>query len=183
MQPQNNFNTGRMQNQNNFNTGSIHDRLGNRQPRRRMRRGGLQATFNHNNINNQQQQQRSRSRSRQRLNRNNFRNNNTTPVRRSNSVNARLGNNGPQQQVQQNRRGRFRSRSRNNMNNNNNVNRRSNSANNNANNNRNINRNQINRPRTGRIVKRRVNFKTGTNPQQVRNAAARNVNKLQRWIS
>lgn len=178
---------GRMQNQNNFRSGSVHDRLGNRQtrqPRRggmqsRMRRGGLQANNSNNNNNQQQQQQRSRSRSRQRINRNNFRNNNTAPLKRSNSVNNRLGNNGPKPQVQQQniRRFRSRSRSRNNLNNSNN-----NRRNSFGNNNKNINRNQTNRPLTGRIVKRRINRRTGANVQPIRNAAARNVKKLQRWI-
>lgn len=158
--------------------GSVHDRLGVvRQPRRRMRRGGMQ--------NNGNAIQRSRSRSRQRLNRNNFRTN-AAPLRRSNSVNARLGNNGPQVQQQQqqiqNRRRRFRSRSRNNnMKNNYNANNGNKII---RNNNRNRNQqNQMNRPLTGRIIKRKINRKTGMNTQRIRNAAAKNVKKLQRWIS
>jgi len=73
-------------------TGSIIDRLGVRAPPRRMRRGPPQ-----NNNGAQQQRSRSRPRSRVRLNRNNFNNrngNNQAPMKRSNSINARLGNAG-----------------------------------------------------------------------------------------
>ncbi|KAG5679665.1 hypothetical protein PVAND_009220 [Polypedilum vanderplanki] len=161
------------------NTGSIQDRLGVRKGPSRMRqsiqnRGGQQ----------QQQQQRGRSRSRNRLNRNNFKQQqpqNNAIRRRSNSVNARLGNNGP-----------ARNRSRNNLKQNSVQLRRSNSINARLGNvkgraasrNRN-NRNQLNRPMTGRIIKRKANQqnrKIGVRKANaiVGNAAARNVKKLQR---
>ena len=97
-QQQNGRSRSQSRNRNQQATGSITDRLGVRQPRRRMRGGAA----NQGN-GGQQQQQRSRSRpkSRVRLNRNNFangnrNNNNQVPqTRRSNSVNARLGSSGP----------------------------------------------------------------------------------------
>lgn len=98
-QQQNGRSRSQSRNRNQQAGGSITDRLGVRQPRRRMRGGAA----NQGN-GGQQQQQRSRSRpqSRVRLNRNNFangnRNNNNNQVsqmRRSNSVNARLGSSGP----------------------------------------------------------------------------------------
>lgn len=117
--------------------GSIIDRLGIRQPRKRMRQG--------QNVAQQQQQQqrgRSRSRGRVRLNRNNF--NNRAPstqaqqFKRSNSVNGRLGNNGP---AQIRRRRRF------------------------ASNTRNPNT-QINKPIGGRIIKRNPRNQVGARIQR-----------------
>lgn len=154
-------------------SGSIQDRLGVRQVTgRRMRRGGQ----NNNNGIAIGQAQRGRSRSRTRLNRNNFTNNAANPVqfRRSNSLNTRLGNNGPAAIANnQNGRRRMRSRSRNGVNNKNQF----------------IN---INRPQTGRIIKRKINRNVAANNNQVQrgqrrpntfgNAAARNAKKLQRWI-
>lgn len=149
-------------------TGSIQDRLGNR--RMRMRRGPPA----NNNNNNNGAAQRSRSRSRVRLNRNNFRNNsNAAPFKRSNSINARLGRNGPAlaaatTQNPQTRQRRFRSQTRNNNANKNNAN----------------NVNKFNRPLTGRIIKR-SNLKNGGVTKQVRRPntagnAIRNAQKFKR---
>lgn len=162
------------------NTGSIQDRLGIRQGPNRMRR----SIQNQRNGAGQQQQQRGRSRSRTRLNRNNFRpqQQQQAQLRRSNSVNARLGNN---------RQVRNRSRSRNNFKQNAGQLRRSGSINARLGTaKRRIvagNRiNQFNRPMTGRIIKRKVNRKVGVRKANavgnVGNAAARNAKKLQRWI-
>lgn len=166
----------RSRNNNVQNLGSIQDRLGIRQVngnrRMRMRRGTPANNINNNNnMNNNGATQRSRSRSRVRLNRNNFRNNsNAAPFKRSNSINARLGRNGPALAATQNqtqiRQGRFRSQSRNN----------------NKNNANNVNR--FNRPLTGRIVKR-GNLKNGGVTKQVRRPntagnAIRNAQKFKR---
>lgn len=143
-QSRNNNNNARSRSQSrnrNQQTGSIIDRLGVRSTRgggSRMRRGGA------HNVVQQQQRGRSRSRSRVRLNRNNFNNrnnnnfnNNQSQIRRSNSVNARLGNGGPTQI----RRRRF------------------------ASNNRNQNT-QLNKPIGGRIVKRTPKTNTGARIQR-----------------
>lgn len=152
--------------------GSIQDRLGVRNQvngRRRMRRG---PPANANG--NAGATQRSRSRSRIRLNRNNFRNNNNAaPIKRSNSVNTRLGRNGPanapQNQPIRRQRNNFRSQSRNNKK----------MINNNG--------NRLNRPLGGRIIKRKNNLKPVGLTKQVRrqNAtgnAMRNAKKFKRWI-
>lgn len=144
------------------NTGTIQDRLGIRnQPngRRRMRRGPP--------VNSNGAVQRSRSRSRVRLNRNNFRNSNAVPLKRSNSVNARLGRNGPSNTVQQKQTVRRRFRSQRRINNNNN------------------NTTRFNRPLTGRIVKRKNT--TGGLTKQIRRpnsagSAIRNAKKFKRYI-
>lgn len=143
-------------------TGSIIDRLGARQPRGRMRRGSAVA-----NGGQQQQRGRSRTRSRVRLNRNNFSNNrnanNQAPLRRSNSVNARLGNNGP---TQIRRRRRFVSQSRN-------------------------PNTQLNKPIGGRIVKRNTRNPIGARIQRnirrngnanALGANARRGKIVKRWI-
>lgn len=139
-------------------TVSITDRLGVRQPRGRMRRASVGGA--------KQQTSRSRPRSRVRLNRNNFANNRNAanqaqPMRRSNSVNARLGNNGSNQTR---RRGRMTSNVRN-------------------------QNNQLNRPITGRIVKRKAaGARIPRANQNVRkNGAALAVNArrgriVKRWI-
>ncbi len=76
--------------------------------RRRMRRGNQQL-----NLMNGAQRSRSRSRSRVRLNRSNFQNGNQNMRKRSNSVNSRLGANGPtNNQMQGNRRRRLLSQNR-----------------------------------------------------------------------
>jgi hypothetical protein len=106
----------------------------------------------------QQQQQRSRSRprSRVRLNRNNF-NQNQNAFKRSNSINARLGNNGP---AQIRRRQRLTSNSQ-----------------------------QLNRPMTGRIIKRTQKKAVGARVQRnIRNGVANGGNNrrggrvVKRWI-
>jgi hypothetical protein len=126
-------------------SGSIQDRLGVRKPQRNNMR--MRRQLNGNELHTQ------RSRSRVRLNRSNFRNtNNGSATKRSSSVNARLGQNGPPNQVQNQRR-RFRSRS------------------------RNVNGNkQVNRPLAGRIAKRKP-IRKGNNIQQqiLRKTAIRNV--------
>lgn len=148
----------------------IQERLGFPAGRRRMRRGGQQQQQANNGA-----AQRSRSRSRVRLNRNNFRNGNQAPLKRSNSVNSRLGGNGPanivqRQQQQQNRRRRTRSQSR---------------GNNNINNNRRQgNQMRLNRPLQGRITKR-TQRKPGLATIR-RNAAGNAINnakKFKRWIA
>lgn len=142
----------------------IQERLGFPAGRRRMRRGGQQ----------QQNNGRSRSRSRVRLNRNNFRNGNQAPLKRSNSVNARLGGNGPanivQRQQQQARRRRTRSQSR--------------GGNNNNNNRRQGNQTRLNRPLQGRITKR-IQRKPGlaTVRRNIAGNAIKNMKKLKRWIT
>lgn len=148
----------------------IQERLGFTAGRRRMRRGGQQQQQANNGA-----AQRSRSRSRVRLNRNNFRNGNQAPLKRSNSVNSRLGGNGPanivqRQQQQQNRRRRTRSQSRGNININNNR--------------RQGNQMRLNRPLQGRITKR-TQRKPGLATIR-RNAAGNAINnakKFKRWIA
>lgn len=151
----------------------IQERLGFPAGRRRMRRGGQQQQANNGTA------QRSRSRSRVRLNRNNFRNGNQAPLKRSNSVNSRLGGNGPannvQRQNQQQIRRRTRSQSRGN-------NRQANNNNRQINNRRQGNR--LNRPLQGRITKRtqRTPGLATTRRNPVGNAI-KNAKKFKRWIA
>lgn len=163
-QSRNNNNSNRNQQ-----TGSIIDRLGIRSPRGRMRRGPANNRGPSNNGAQQQQRGRSRSRSRVRLNRNNFNNNNRnnpnnqSQTRRSNSVNARLGQAVP---AQIRRRPRFTSQTR--------------TAN-----------TQLNKPFGGRIVKRTQRNPVGARIQRnVRkngpvlgiNNARRGGKTFKRWI-
>jgi hypothetical protein len=176
------------------NTGSIQDRLGVRKGMSRMRRS-FQNGAGQQQQQQQQQRGRSRSRSRPRLNRNNFKQQqqqqqqNAAPLRRrSNSVNARLGNNNNSSRPVRNR-----SRARNNSTQQNAGQiRRSGSVNGRlgtaakgrAVGKQRFIQNQMNRPMTGRIVKRKVNRKVPVRKANAfGNAAARNVKKLQRWIS
>lgn len=146
----NNRARSRSRSRNRSQTRNITERLGIRQPRRRMRRGAAQSNGGQQQQQTQQQGGRSRSRSRVRLNRNNFNNrnnNNQAQSKRSNSVNNRLGNSGPTRAQSQRGRRVF--------------------------NNQRIGAAQMNRgPIAGRIVKRQKNLNAGGRIQKLRKNGA-----------